>query len=110
MHLSRLIWAVLLQVGLDLVRESGVDPAAHAGACTVSAGVGAPAAAAMSKRRKGKRKRKKDCGLISTNIESIFAKWSEFARSGPCVHPIRWPRKAGDVATLAAHLLLRESY
>jgi hypothetical protein len=39
-HLSRLFWAVLLQVGLDLVRESGVDPAAQAGACTVSAGVG----------------------------------------------------------------------
>ena len=27
-------------VGLDLVCESGVDPAAQAGACTVSAGVG----------------------------------------------------------------------
>ena len=64
----------------------------------------------MSRRRKGKRKRKRDSGLISTKIEGIFAKWLEFARSGPCMRPIRRPRKAGDVAMLDADLLLRESF
>ena len=64
----------------------------------------------MSRRRKGKRKRKRDSGLISTKIEGIFSKWSEFTRSGPCVRRIRRPRKAGDVTMLAADLLLRESF
>ena len=40
-------------VGLNLVRESSVDPAAQAGACTVSAGVGGAAGGGDVQEEKG---------------------------------------------------------
>ena len=45
------------------------------------------------------------CGLIRLKFEGFFAKRPWLGRSGPSARPIRRPRKAGDVATLAGPLL-----
>jgi hypothetical protein len=48
-------------------------------------------------------------GCILPELQDFFAKWPRIGRSRPSAHPIRRPRDAGDVATLAGPLLLRES-
>jgi hypothetical protein len=49
-------------------------------------------------------------GCILPELEHFFVKWLRIGLSRSSARPIRRPRYAGDVATLAGPLLLRESY
>ena len=83
------------------MRESGIDPAAQAGACTVSAGMWGAGGGGDVQKEKGEEEAEEGLQVdFDEDRGHFFAKWSEYVRSGPCIRPIRWPRKAGDVATL----------
>ena len=85
-----------------------MDLAAHAGVCPVDVGVGG--GSGDVEEEKGEEEEERDCGSISTKIEGFFCKTFGICLIWTMRPPDPTAEKSGDVATLAAHLLLRESY